>query len=55
MAMFLIRPTGNEQVTAEFLGHIMRDEMGPCEILELVEVADNGDLYFEINAYGLYY
>lgn len=55
MTMFLDIMGSERVVTAEDLKHIMCDgiEMGPCEVLELVEVNDNGDLHFEINAYGL--
>jgi hypothetical protein len=55
--MFLDTTAGSRLVTAEDLKRIMCDgiEMGPCEVLELVEVDDNGDLHFEIHAYGLQY
>lgn len=57
MQMFLDTTTGSKQVTAEDLKRIMSDgiEMGPMETLELVEIDDNGDLHFEITAYGIYY
>ena len=55
--MFLDTGAGSRPVTAEDLKHIMCDgvEMGPMETIELVEVDDNGDLHFEITAYGIYY
>jgi hypothetical protein len=57
MTMFLDIMNSKRVVTAEDLKRIMCDgiEMGPCEVLELVEVDDNGDLHFEIHAYGLQY
>ena len=57
MKMFLDTGAGSRPVTAEDLKHIMCDgvEMGPMETIELVEVDDNGDLHFEITAYGIYY
>lgn len=55
MKMFLDIMNSKKEVTAEDLKCIMADpkEMGPMEVLELVEVDDNGDLHFEIRAYAL--
>lgn len=55
MKMFLDIMNNKREVTAEDLRRIMCDrrEMGPCEVMELVEVDDNGDLHFEIHAYAL--
>ena len=55
MKMFLDIMNSKKEVTAEDLKRIMADpkEMGPMEVLELVEVDDNGDLHFEIRAYAL--
>ena len=55
MKMFLDIMNSKKEVAAEDLKRIMCDgkEMGPCEVMELVEVADNGDLHFEIRAYAL--
>ena len=55
MKMFLDIMNNKKEVTAEALKRIMRDgkEMGPCEVMELVEVDDNGDFHFEIRAYAL--
>ncbi len=55
MKMFLDIMNSKKEVTAEDLKRIMCDgkEMGPCEVMELVEVDDNGDLHFEIRAYAL--
>ena len=57
MTMFLDIMNSKRVVTAEDLKRIMCDpkEMGPMETMELVEVDDNGDLHFEIHAYGLQY
>jgi hypothetical protein len=57
MKMFLDIMNSKKEVTAEDLKRIMCDgkEMGPMETMELVEVDDNGDLHFEITAYGIYY
>jgi hypothetical protein len=55
MTMFLGTIESSRPVSAEDLKRIMTDgkEMGPCEVMELVEVDDNGDLHFEIRAYAL--
>ena len=55
MKMFLSIMNSKKEVTAEDLKRIMGDgkEMGPCEVMELVEVDDNDDLHFEIRAYAL--
>ena len=55
MTMFLGTIESSRQVSAEDLKRIMTDgkEMGPCEVMELVQVDDNGDLHFEIRAYAL--
>jgi hypothetical protein len=53
--MFLDIMNNSRVVTNEDLKQIMTDgkEMGPCEVMELVKVDDNGDLHFEIHAYAL--
>jgi hypothetical protein len=53
--MFLDIMNNKKEVTAYDLKRIMGDgkEMGPCEVMELVEVDANGDLHFEIRAYAL--
>jgi hypothetical protein len=55
MTMFLDTIESSRPVSAKDLKQIMTDgkEMGPCEVMELVKVADNGDLHFEIRAYAL--
>jgi hypothetical protein len=55
MTMFLGTIESSRPVSAEDLKRIMTDgkEMGPCEVMELVQVDDNGDLHFEIRAYAL--
>ena len=55
MKMFLGIMDSKKEVTAEDLKRIMCDgkEMGPCEVMELLEVDANGDLHFEIRAYAL--
>ena len=30
-------------------------EIDPLDVIELVMVDENGDLYFEVNRYGIYY
>lgn len=54
MTMFL-GIMNKREVSAEDIKRIMNDpkEMGPCEVMELVQVDDNGDLHFEIRAYAL--
>ena len=41
-------------VTAEELRQRF-DEIDPLDVIELVMVDENGDLYFEVNRYGIYY
>jgi hypothetical protein len=55
MTMFLGTIESSRPVSAKDLKRIMTDgkEMGPCEVMELVQVDDNGDLHFEIRAYAL--
>lgn len=57
MKMFLDTATHNKPVTVEDLKRLLVEnvEMGPCEVLELVDVDDNGDLHFAVAAYGLCY
>lgn len=44
----------NIEVPTEELKHRL-DELKETEVLELVEVDEDGNLYFEENGYGLYY
>ena len=55
MKIFLDTTTGYKEVAAAELKRIMTDprEMGPMEVMELVEIDDNGDMHFEISAYAL--
>ena len=41
-------------VTAEDLKQRFND-IDPLDVIELVMVDENGDLYFEVNRYGIYY
>ena len=41
-------------VTAEELKQRF-NEIDPLDVIELVMVDENGDLYFEVNRYGIYY
>ena len=41
-------------VTAEELKQRF-SEIDPLAVIELVMIDDNGDLYFEVSRYGIYY
>ena len=55
MKLFLETNTGSKLVTAEDIKDIMNNgiDMGPLEVLEVVQVDDNGDIHLEITAYGI--
>ena len=44
----------NQSITLEELKHKL-NELGPNEVLELYDVDEQGNFYFEINVYGYYY
>ena len=55
MKLFLETNTGSKLVTAEDIKDIMNNgiDMGPLEVLEVVQVDNNGDIHLEITAYGI--
>jgi hypothetical protein len=55
MKLFLETNTGSKLVTVEDIKDIMSNgiDMGPLEVLEVVQVDDNGDIHLEITAYGV--
>lgn len=56
MKMFLDTVTHNKPITIEDLKHLLQsnDEVGPLEIIGLVDIDDKGNLHFAIKAYGIY-